>query len=113
MPGWIDFYDAHAKDRDKFEILAFHDGTAKTFAELDEKTVQSRKRYWGGRDLPFPILLDATGQTIKTFDVHAFPTTLLIDPEGKMVGHATEEQLEAKLPPLPMPVRVARCWTEA
>ncbi len=108
MPGLIDLYDAHAKDRDKFEILAFHDGTVKNFAELDEKTVPSRKRYWGGRDLPFPILLDATGQTIKTFDIHAFPTTILIDPEGKLVGHAGEEQLEAKLPPLPMQVRVAR-----
>jgi hypothetical protein len=108
LPGLIDLYDAHTKDRDKFEILAFHDGTVKTFAELDEKIVPARKRYWGGRDLPFPILLDATGETIKTFDIHAFPTTILIDPEGKLVGHAGEEQLEAKLPPLPMSVRIAR-----
>ena len=108
MPGLIDLYEAHKKDREKFEILAFHDGTAKTFAELDEKIARPRNRYWGGRDLPFPILLDAPGQTIKDWGVHSFPTTLLIDPEGKLVGRAEAEQLEAKLPPLPMSVRVGQ-----
>lgn len=108
MPGLIDLYEAHKKDRDKFQILAFHDGTVKDFAELDKNLEGPRTKYWGGRDLPFPVLLDSTGQTIKDWGVHAFPTTLLIDPEGKLVGHAREEQLEEKLPPLPMAVRVAR-----
>ena len=107
MPGLIDFYEAHKKDRDKFEILAFHDGTVKDFADLDKKMEAPKKKYWDGRDLPFPILLDATGQTIKDFGIRAFPTTILIDPEGKLVGQAREEDLEDKLPPLPMPVRIA------
>ena len=88
MPGLIDLYEAHKKDREKFEILAFHDGTVKDFADLDKKLEGPRQKYWGGRDLPFPILLDATGQTIKDWGVHAFPTTLLIDPEGKLVGRS-------------------------
>ena len=108
MPGLIDLYEAHKKDRDKFEILAFHDGTVKDFAELDKKMERPRNRYWGGHDLPFPILLDATGQTIKEWGVRGFPTTLLIDPEGKLVGEAQAKELEEKLPPLPMSVRVAR-----
>jgi hypothetical protein len=108
LPGLIDLYEAHKKDREKFEILAFHDGTVKDFADLDTKLVQTRKRYWGGRDLPFPILLDATGQTIKDWGIRAFPTTLLIDPEGKLVGEAGEEKLAEKLPSLPMSVRVAK-----
>lgn len=108
MPGLIDLYEAHKKDRDKFEILAFHDGMVKDFKELDEKTKGPREKYWNGRDLPFPILLDATGQTITDWGVHAFPTTLLIDPEGKLVGEAGEEELEKKLPLLPMSVRVAK-----
>lgn len=108
MPGLIDLYEAHKKNREKFEILAFHDGTVKDFAELDKKLEKPRATYWGGRDLPFPILLDATGQTIKDWGVRAFPTTLLIDPDGKLVGEAGEAELEAKLPPLPVAVRVAR-----
>jgi hypothetical protein len=108
LPGLIDLYEAHKKDRDKFEILAFHDGTVKDFADLDKKMESPKQKYWNGRDLPFPILLDATGQTIKDWGVHGFPTTLLIDPEGKLVGEAGEDALTEKLPPLPMSVRVAK-----
>jgi hypothetical protein len=104
----IDLYEAHKKDREKFEIIAFHDGTMKDFADLDKKMESPKQKYWNGRDLPFPILLDATGQTIKDWGVHGFPTTLLIDPEGKLVGEASEDALAEKLPPLPMSVRVAQ-----
>jgi hypothetical protein len=104
----MDLYEAHAKDRDKFEIIAFHDATVKDFPELDKKLETIKKSVWAGKDLPFPILLDATGETIKTYDIHAFPTTILIDPEGKLVGEADESALEAKLPKLPAAVRAAR-----
>jgi hypothetical protein len=107
LPGLIDLYESHKDHRDKFEILAFHDGTVKDFAELDKKLERPRQLYWGGRDLPFPILLDATGQTIKDWGIRAFPTTVLIDPDGKLVGQAGEQELEAKLPPLPAAVRVS------
>jgi len=104
----IDLYETREKDRDKFEIIAFHDGTVKEFKELDEKLKPIKKMYWRDRDLPFPILLDSTGQTIKDFGINAFPTTILIDPEGKLVGEAREQDLEAKLPELPMAVRLAK-----
>ncbi len=108
MPGLIDLYETHAKNRDKFEIIAIHDGTVKDFKELDNKLTKVKEMYWRNRDLPFPILLDSTGQTIKDYGVHYFPTTILIDPEGKLVGEAAEEQLEAKLPELPLSVRLAK-----
>src|SRR3989442_11552852 len=104
----MDLYEAHKEHRDQFEILAFHDATAKTFSELDQKLERPKKSYWHGKDLPFPILLDASGETLKTYEIRAFPTTILIDPEGKLVGEAGEEELEKKLPPLPVAVRVAR-----
>jgi hypothetical protein len=108
LPGLIDLYESREKDRDKFEIIAFHDGTVKEFKELDEKLKAVKNMYWRDRDLPFPVLLDSTGQTIKDFGVRAFPTTILIDPEGKLVGEAREEQLEAKLPELPLEIRLAK-----
>ena len=108
MPGLIDLYEAHEKHRDKFEIIAFHDGTVSDFPELDKKLESIKKSVWAGKDLPFPILLDSTGETIKTYDIHSFPTTILIDPEGKLVGEAGEDLLESKLPKLPAAVRAAR-----
>lgn len=108
MPGLIDLYELHHEHRDRFEILAIHDTTAKTFAELDKELAGTPRRLWHGKDLPFPVLLDATGQTIKAYDINGYPTTLLIDPEGKLVGRGGKEDLESKLPPVPVAERVGR-----
>lgn len=91
------FYEEHKDQRDRFEILAFHDARAKTFAELDEKLKPIIKDKWGGKELPFPILLDDSGDTIKTLGVRGFPTVILIDPEGKLVKGGSEEMLEEEL----------------
>ena len=108
----IDFYEDHAEHRDKFEILALHDGTVKDFAEMDVKTASTKKSLWKGRDLPFPILLDADnedrGATVKAYGIRSFPTTLLIDPDGKLVGEVSLEDLARKLPEIPLAVRVSR-----
>jgi hypothetical protein len=108
LPGLIDLYESHAADRDKFVILAFHDQSAKDLAELDKHLPKLRQQFWRGRDLPFPILLDGTGKTIKDYGISGFPTTLLIDPEGKLIGPADGDGLEEKLPPLPVAVRTSR-----
>jgi len=104
----IDFYEAHREHRDKFEILAFHDDTVADFKELDEKLKPISKDMWHGKDLPFPVLLDSTGQTLKAFGITHFPTLVLIDPDGRLVGEVRDEALEEKLPPLPIAVRLAR-----
>ena len=92
MPGLIDFYEQH-QDDERFEIIAFHDASAKTFEELDEKTAKAQEKLWGGRELPFPVLLDESGSTIEQFGIRAFPTMILVDPEGKLVGqtHGVDE----------------------
>jgi len=96
------FYEEHKADRDKFEILAFHDNSVKTLAEMDQQleTKNIIKGRWGGKPLPFPILLDATDKTLKAFRIQGFPTMYLIDPKGNVVQmghHGLEEVLAAKL----------------
>lgn len=108
MPHLTDIYEEHKDHRDQFEVIAFHDGSVKDFKELDEKLKAVKDTYWGGQDLPFPILLDKTGQTVKTFGINHFPTTLLIDPEGKLVGEAGADVLEQKLPKVPVTGRLAK-----
>lgn len=109
MPELIALYEDHEdhKDhREKFEILAIHDESAKTFAELDAKLPKLKERYWQNKDLPFPVLLDSTNATGKAIGISHYPTTLLIDPEGKLVGEVGTDVLGAKLPPLP----VSKTW---
>jgi hypothetical protein len=93
LPRLIQLYERFQDRRDRFEILAFHDTTARSFAELDPKLAQLEKAAWQGKPLPFPILLDATGETLKRYGVQAFPTCVLIDPDGKLVGSGSEEML--------------------
>ena len=99
LPRLMKFHDAHEKDRDRYQILAFHDPSAKSFAELDEKLKPVIARRWQGRSLPFPILLDASGATVKNFGIQAYPTIVLIDPEGRIVKGGSEAMLAAKLAP--------------
>lgn len=94
MPRLSKLYREHADLHDHFEILAFHDHTAANFEELDNKLVSINKR-WGG-PLPFPILLDPSGETVKRFDIRAYPTHVLIDPEGNVV-RGGEKRLEEEL----------------
>lgn len=96
LPEMMTFHDEH-RDDDRFAIVAFHDTAAKTFTELDEKLVSVKEKHWKGRDLPFPILLDASGETIKAFGINAFPTTILIAPDGRLYGRARLEDLEKAL----------------
>jgi hypothetical protein len=87
-------------------VFAVHDKTVESFADLDKKLVKIKERYWQGKDLPFPVLLDATGKTEALYGIRAHPTGVLIDPDGKLVGEASASDLEAKLPPLP----VGKLW---
>ena len=102
MPSLIDDYEAYKDQRNKFEIIAFHDDTAKTFTELDQQIVGIRDKAWAGRDLPFPILMDATGETVKRYGINSYPTMILIDPQGKIVKRTHRfEDLAEHLRPLP------------
>jgi thiol-disulfide isomerase/thioredoxin len=117
LPEWVDFFDDHAADRDKFVILAIHDAQATDFTMLDEKLKPIVRRIWRGRPLPLPILLDPTGKTGEALGVIHYPTVVVLDPDGRVVdipvkkgaiGLHAEEFLASKLPPLSTNVRRAR-----
>ncbi len=100
MPELIALYKDHADHRDQFEVIAIHDKSVQSLAELDQKVAKIRERFWQGNDLPFPVLLDANGKTAELYGSRG-RGGILIDPNGKLVGAAFPADLEAKLPPLP------------
>lgn len=93
----MQLYDEFKDRRKDFEILAFHDTQAATFEDLDGKIAPLKAQVWGGRDLPFPVLLDTTGETLRTFGVNSFPTVVAIDPEGRIVRGGGEHSLREYL----------------
>ncbi len=68
------------------------EGEVDTAAKLEEKTSEIRKGFWGGRDLPFPVALTSgkhvagVERASDEYGVLYFPTTVVIDREGKVVG---------------------------
>lgn len=79
-------------------IVALHDSSVQSRAEYEPKIATVRERFWGGRDLPFRVLLDrpdpeqaedvgveGTGATIRRYGVSSFPTLFVIDRDGTMV----------------------------
>ncbi len=94
----MQFYDRHAAHRDKFEIVAFcvdHDGELKSLADLDRLLKPIVENVWNGRQLPFPLLLDASFRTCESFGIDGFGK-MLIDPQGRLV-QGDEKTLAEKL----------------
>ena len=93
------FYDDHQDQRDKFQIISIcngYDGELKTLADVDRELEPIVKNVWGGKTLPFPVLLDPTFKTWETFGIDGLGTTILIDPEGNM-AKGDETTLAEKL----------------
>ncbi len=95
------FHEAHKAQRDRFEILAFCCDFGETLADipaLERQLADVKKAVWGGKDLPFPVLLDNTFQTYERFGLegNGVSNTLLIDPEGRLV-EGDLESLSKKL----------------
>ncbi|SIO65662.1 AhpC/TSA family protein [Singulisphaera sp. GP187] len=88
LPRLIRFYEEHAPQRDQFEILSIcidFDGELKSMADVDRALAPIVKHVWGGKTLPFPILLDPTFKTWERFGLPGLGTAILIDPDGKLI----------------------------
>jgi uncharacterized protein (TIGR03067 family) len=98
MPVLIELHEKYA-DKGLVIVGVHMDGRGEvdTAAKLDEKIAGYQKDVWKGKTMPFPSALvsgkrvgegdDARpGGTIARYGVNSFPTTVLIDPDGKVVG---------------------------
>lgn len=88
MPWLFGLHDRYAKDG--LVIIAVHDDSRKlrSLVELEEKLKAVRTRLWRGREVPFPVAMDAgggRGSTHRAYHIERWPTTLLIDRQGRLV----------------------------
>ncbi len=96
IPRLTEFYEQHASARDRFEVLAICDTSSdrvKTIQEFESLSANLVKNVWGGKQLPFPLLVDGEGRTSTEFRVVSRPTLLLIDPDGNLVKDGSLEML--------------------
>jgi hypothetical protein len=97
MPHLI---DAHERYRGKpVAIIALHDQSIQSVDQLKRQLSGVKHLLWNDRDLPFTVAFDrpdpavdagaaaiARGTTIARYKITRFPTTLVIDQDGKVVA---------------------------
>ncbi len=105
LPKLTTFYEKHATDRDRFEILAICNTEAEkahTIEAYDALVAPLVEKVWAGKQLPYPVLVDGEGRTSGVYGIQGWPTVLLIDPEGHLVKNGDlatlGEKLKAKKP---------------
>ncbi len=97
MPKLIKFYRDHSGDRSRFEIIAIHSPDGKSFAAIGDPYQRLKQKVWSGESLPFPLLFDSEGATHRAWGIETYPTVLLLDPAGNMVGEGTLDDLAKKI----------------
>ena len=92
MPELQDFYDDHADDG--FVLLAVNARESHTLVDTFRRE----------HDLHIPILMDPSGAVIEAFGVTSFPTSVVLDRDGREVdrweGIIQPGQLEERVLPL-------------
>jgi len=96
MPDLMKFHDKLSKYG--LTIIAIHDDSLGSIEELQEKLKDLSERRWSGRSIPFAVALDgggetkidgtdrtARGATTAAYGIQGWPTSILIDKEGKVV----------------------------
>ncbi len=97
-----DLMELHERFKGKgLAIIGVHAdwvGEVDTAAKLDEKITAIKKTLWHGKDLPFPVALisgksiddgegrQTYGGAAAQYGIIAYPTTILIDRQGNLVG---------------------------
>lgn len=108
IPHLMAIYEAFPED--KLIVIGIHDDSVASIREMDEKLVPIREKIWMGHDILYPIALDGGGEvpiegtditvrgaTTAAFGITSFPTAVLIDPAGKVLGRFHAPTLDLKL----------------
>ena len=82
------FYSEHEDDRDRFEIVGVclaYDGKPATLTELDARMKPFIDNLWDEKSIPYPVVLDATFKTWERYGIPGLGTSVLVDPQGRLV----------------------------
>ena len=94
----------------KLIVIGVHDDSVESIADMDKKLEKVREKIWMGHDIPYPVALDGSGPTAiegtsdtvrgattAAYGITAFPTAVLIDPSGKILGRFHAPSLDEKI----------------
>lgn len=90
LPELAKFHRRNQDIESEFVILSIHSSRDVTTEKEYRKKVDSIKReLWHGSELPYPVIIDRSGQTARDWGVETFPRLVIIDPNGKVTALKT------------------------
>jgi thiol-disulfide isomerase/thioredoxin len=89
MPETFKLYDQYGKQG--LVVIGVHvdySNAVDSVEKLDAKLVDTRKKLWHGRDLPFPVAITRPikgAEVARDYGINSYPSMLLIDRRGNLV----------------------------
>jgi hypothetical protein len=98
-------FEIHDKFRDRpVKSIAIHTTDVASFEQLDEKLARLQKEEWGERKPPFVTAIDRpiegqtfVGKTSEAYGVAQWPTLIVVDQNGAVVGPISKDKLAATI----------------
>lgn len=88
MPDIQEIYEEYGENADDLVILSVANPKTEDNPNNNDKTIEEVSQFMKDNGYTFPALMDTTGDVLLQYYITAFPTTFMIDREGRVIGYA-------------------------
>lgn len=89
MPDIQKIYEEHGGNTEDLIILGVANPKTEENPNNGDGTVEEVSKFMEDNGYTYPVAMDTTGDVLRDYYISAFPTTFMIDREGKVIGYAT------------------------
>ena len=88
MPDIEALYNEYGENSEDLVILSVANPKTKDNPNNNDKTIEEVTKFMEDNGYSYPALMDTTGDVLLQYYITAFPTTFMIDREGRVIGYA-------------------------
>lgn len=89
MPDIEALYKEYGENSEDLVILSVANPKTKDNPNNNDKTIEEVTKFMKDNGYSYPALMDTTGDVLLQYYITAFPTTFMIDREGRVIGYAS------------------------
>ena len=89
MPDIEALYKEYGENSEDLVILSVANPKTKDNPNNNDKTIEEVTKFMEDNGYSYPALMDTTGDVLLQYYITAFPTTFMIDREGRVIGYAS------------------------
>lgn len=89
MPDIEALYKEYGENAEDLVILSVANPKTEDNPNNNDKTIEEVSQFMEDNGYTYPTLMDTTGDVLLEYYVTAFPTTFMIDREGRVIGYAS------------------------